>query len=478
MVQGIPSPDRSFVWLPEGRPHTPERTEHILTTQTIGTSNAGGSDSDPDFRPGFAGLGVDNDLADALERAGINEPWPIQELTIPDAIAGRDVCGKAKTGSGKTLAFGIPLLQRTQRAVSRRPRALILVPTRELAVQVESVLEPLAAVRRLRTLSVYGGVGFGRQRQLLERGVEIVIATPGRMNDLLNQRELTLVDVDFVVIDEADHMADIGFLPQVAAILDQLGHKAQTLLFSATLDGAVGALIRRYQKDPVHHAVASATEMVEMMEHRFIQVTEDDKLKVAVDICTGSARTLVFVRTQRLADRVAHFMHREGLKTQAIHGGLGQVQRQRALGAFADGKIAVLVATNVAARGLDIDGVDTVLHYDPPEDTKTYLHRSGRTARAGEAGMVVTLVLPHQVMEVRDMRRQDGVRQQIVAVHSGDPRLLDLKSWEPPREEAPPPPKAQSRYILSADSLRRDGPPVISAIRPPSPRGWRPRRRR
>lgn len=371
------------------------------------------------------------------------------------------------------------MIERTERAAPRRPRALVLVPTRELAQQVEAVLSPLAAVRRLRSLSVYGGVGFGHQRTTLQRGVEIVIATPGRLNDLLGQRELVMSDVETVVIDEADHMADIGFLPQVEAILRLVPNQAQTLLFSATLDGAVGALVRRYQHDPVYHSVISVTEMVDTMEHRFIQVREDDKLRVAVAICTGSARTLVFVRTQRGADRLARDLQREGLKAQAIHGGLGQGQRDRALAAFAEGRVVALVATNVAARGLDIDAIDTVLHYDPPEDNKTYLHRSGRTARAGETGMVVTLVLPGQIPEVRGMRRQEGVRQQIVAMASDDPRLLDLPSWQPPREEAPPAVvRSNSRYILSADSLRRDGPSSAPPPRRPATRGWSQRRRR
>ena len=309
-------------------------------------------------------------------------------MTIPDALAGRDVCGKARTGSGKTLAFGIPLLERTQRANPRRPRSLVLVPTRELALQVEAVLAPLARVRGLRSLTVYGGVGFGRQRSLLQRGVEIVVATPGRLIDLLNQRELALADVGFVVIDEADHMADIGFLPQVEDILDRLDGKAQTLLYSATLDGAVGALVRRYQQDPVYHTAEPETEDVELMEHRFIQVKEDQKLDVAVAICTGSARTLVFVRTQRLAERVARNLARQGIRAQAIHGGLGQNQRGKALQGFSEGRIGALVATNVAARGLDIDGIDTVLHYDPPEDTKTVpaplgSHRARRRGRHG-----------------------------------------------------------------------------------------------
>ena len=353
------------------------------------------------------------------------------------------------------------------------------MPTRELAVQVETVLEPLAKVHNVRLLSVYGGVGFGRQRELLQRGVEAVIATPGRLLDLLRQRELKLTDVSFVVIDEADHMADIGFMPQVEAILRQLGGKAQTLLFSATLDGQVGALVRRYQKDPVHHAVESATDIVETMEHRFIQVRQDDKVAVATAICTGSARTLAFVRTQRDADRLARELHRRGINAQAIHGGLGQIQRNKALDAFARGQIQALVATNVAARGLDIEGVEIVLHYDPPDDNKTYLHRSGRTARAGEAGMVVTLVLPGQIPEVREIRRQEGVRQQIVAIASDDPRLLDLRSWTPPAEEEPAKRQiAQSRYIISGDSLRRSGPSPAPAPRTSSARSWAGPRRR
>jgi superfamily II DNA/RNA helicase len=366
------------------------------------------------------------------------------------------------------------LIERTERAAPHKPRALVLVPTRELALQVESVLTPLARIRNQRCLSVYGGVGFGKQRDGLQRGVETVIATPGRLIDLLQQRELTLADVKYVVIDEADHMADIGFLPQVERILNQLGGKAQTLLFSATLDGMIGSLVRRYQKDPVHHAVASPTETVEEMEHRFIQVREDDKVRVTAAICTGSARTLIFVRTQRGADRLASDLKRERIKAEAIHGGLNQGFRNRALKAFAEGKIAALVATNVAARGLDIEGVETVVHYDIPDDLKTYLHRSGRTARAGEAGMVVTLVLPWEAPAVREIRRQEGVRQQIVVMDSSDPRLLDLPSWEPPQEEPLPPSRStsNSRFILSGeDLLRKAGPAPAPPARLPA-RSW------
>jgi superfamily II DNA/RNA helicase len=465
----------------EGRPHIPQgRRKNNLITEIPPAHPSTPPESKPVESTDFASLGVSDDLVAALSRAGINEPWPIQALTIPDALAGRDVCGKAKTGSGKTLAFGIPLIERTERAAPHKPRALVLVPTRELALQVESVLAPLARVRNQRCLSVYGGVGFGKQRDGLQRGVETVIATPGRLLDLLQQRELTLTDVQYVVIDEADHMADIGFLPQVERILNQLGGKAQTLLFSATLDGMIGSLVRRYQDDPVHHAVVSTTETVDEMEHRFIQVREEDKVRVAAAICTGSARTLIFVRTQRGADRLARDLQRERIKAEAIHGGLNQGNRQRALKAFAEGRIAALVATNVAARGLDIDGVETVVHYDIPEDLKTYLHRSGRTARAGEAGMVVTLVLPWQAPEVRAIRRQEGVRQQIVAMDSSDPRLLDLPSWQPPQEEPAKPARSAStsRYILSGEDLRRKTGPAPAPPLRVQTRTWPQRSRR
>jgi superfamily II DNA/RNA helicase len=388
--------------------------------------------------PTFEALGVAPDLVAVLTSAGITEPFPIQRMSLPDALAGRDICGKARTGSGKTLAFGLPLIERTETARRRRPHALVLVPTRELANQVTEALTPLAAARGLWICAIYGGVSMSRQIKALHAGVDIVIATPGRLNDLLERGELSLADVSFVVLDEADQMADMGFLPQVERILRQVEGEPQTLLFSATLDGAVGALVRRYQHDPVNHEVESDSPTVDTLEQRFIGVDASDKVPVTVEICAGAQRALVFVRTTRAADRLAKRLSESGLRAAAIHGRLSQNKRERTLASFVSGATPVLVATNLAARGLHVDGVDVVIHFDPPEDSKTYLHRSGRTARAGESGMVVTLVLPEQHRDIIQLQRESGTRFAIVEMRSDDKRLADLASWEPPaRSEEP-----------------------------------------
>jgi superfamily II DNA/RNA helicase len=380
----------------------------------------------------FEALGLSKELVDALKAGGIHAPFAIQELVIADALAGRDVCGKAKTGSGKTLAFGLPLLQRTTTAKKRRPTSLILVPTRELATQVATELAPLAEARGLWLTAIYGGASMVMQIKALHAGVEIVIATPGRLNDLLDRKELSLADVTTVVVDEADQMADMGFLPQVKAILDRIEDDHQTLLFSATLDGAVASLIERYQHDPVTHEVASPTVTVDTLEQRFIAVEAVDKLKVAAAICAASERTMVFVRTKHGADRLARQLSTQGVTADAIHGGHNQNRRERTLAAFVAGRLPVLVATNVAARGIHVDAVEIVLHFDLPEDGKTYLHRSGRTARAGAEGLVVTLVQPEEMRDAKILQREAGVNISIVHMNSTDERLRDLAAWQPP----------------------------------------------
>ena len=379
----------------------------------------------------FATLGLSPDVVGALTAAGITDPFPIQALTIPDGLAGRDVCGKAKTGSGKTLAFGLPMIERTEKAASCRPRALVIVPTRELAVQVGDALAPIAAARDLKVGVLYGGAAVERQISALQAGLDIAVATPGRLIDLLDRGALKLSDVDFVVIDEADRMADMGFLPQVEWVLRKLDHPAQTLLFSATLDGDVRYLIRHYLRDPVHHEVVSTQATVEEMEHRFLAVHQMDKVKVTAAIARGANRTLVFVRTKRGADRLVLQLRREGVQAHAIHGDLRQTLREKALKDFATGTQQVLVATDVAARGIHVDAIDVVVHYDPPEDQKGYLHRSGRTARAGVAGVVATLVLWDQMLHVERLQKRLGVRQPIVEVFSNDSRLADLAAWDP-----------------------------------------------
>jgi superfamily II DNA/RNA helicase len=410
-----------------------------------GGSDAPGDDTYETART-FESLGVSEELTKALTDEGIVSAFPIQALTVADALAGRDVCGKAKTGSGKTLAFGVPLLQRAKatrdaqggRQASRpaKPLALVLLPTRELAVQVYDVLNPLARKLGLRAVAVYGGADIDRQVAKLRKGVDVVIATPGRLIDLGDRGEVAVDGLETLVLDEADRMADMGFMPQVEWVLRRLDQAHQTLLFSATLDGAVDRLVKRYLTDPVFHEVASSTQTVTLMEHRFLQVHQMDKVKVAAAICRNQEKSLLFVRTKRGADRLVENLEKEGVRAAAIHGDLRQTSREKALADFSGSKLPVLVATDVAARGLHIEGVDGVIHYDPPEDHKAYLHRSGRTARAGRAGVVVSLSLWNQLVEMEVIQRRLGLRIPIVEMFSNDPRLADLAAWMPKPEES------------------------------------------
>ena len=387
----------------------------------------------------FAELGVLPELVGVLSEQGITTAFPIQALTISDALAGRDVCGKAKTGSGKTLGFGLPMLQRISAGETfkakeggpARPRALVLLPTRELAVQVHEVLKPLGAALGLHVNAVYGGADIERQVKSLRKGCDVIIATPGRLIDLGDRGEVNVENLDVLVLDEADRMADMGFMPQVEWVLRRLEREHQTLLFSATLDGAVDRLVSRYLTDPVLHEVASPSTTVEEMEHRFIEVHQMDRVKVCAAICRSADKVLVFVRTKHGADRLVDQLGKEGVRAGAIHGDLRQANRERTLKDFTDGKLHVLVATDVAARGLHIDAVDVVVHFDPPEDHKAYLHRSGRTARAGSAGLVVSLVQWNQVLEIERIQSRIGVRMPIVEMFSNDPRLADLAAWTP-----------------------------------------------
>ncbi|HVA74257.1 MAG TPA: DEAD/DEAH box helicase [Acidimicrobiales bacterium] len=384
----------------------------------------------------FAGLGVAPELVDALAGQGIIEPFPIQALTIRDGLAGRDVCGKAKTGSGKTLAFGLPLIQRVETSRSnaggkRVPLGLILVPTRELARQVADVLDPLAHIAGLRLTACYGGTGMDTQIKALEAGTDILVATPGRLIDLRQRGSADLGEVEVVVLDEADRMSDMGFMPQVEWLLRHLIKPHQTMLFSATLDGDVQRLVRHELTDPVHHEVQSAKQTVTAMGHRFIRVHQMDKVRVTAAICAGAERALVFCRTKRGADRLTDALRAEGVNARAIHGDLRQQMRERALKSFSDGRLPVLVATDVAARGLDVEGVDVVVHFDPPEDHKSYLHRSGRTARAGREGLAVTLLLWNEELEIERIQKRLGLSAPIVEMFSNDPRLRNLRSWDP-----------------------------------------------
>jgi superfamily II DNA/RNA helicase len=392
----------------------------------IGTSTA---ELDPDIS--FESLGVSADLITALRAQGIQEPFAIQRLSIADALAGRDVCGKAKTGSGKTLAFGIPLLQRITTAEPRKPKGLVLVPTRELALQVHDVLAPLAKGMGARVVAVYGGADMNKQIKALADGVETIIATPGRLIDLVERKEVELNGLEIVVVDEADRMADMGFLPQVEWLLRHVDSQHQTLLFSATLDGVVDGLIKRYQHDPVYREVQSTTVTVDAMVHRFIAVHEMDKVKVAAAIARHSGRVLAFTNTKRVADRLASALNEEGVRAAAIHGDLRQGQREDALRNFTSGKLQVMVATDVAARGLHIDDIDVVIHYDPAPDHKTYLHRSGRTARAGSKGLAVSLSIWNEELHMKRLQKRIGVIQPLTEMFSNDERLEDLTAWDP-----------------------------------------------
>ncbi len=381
----------------------------------------------------FADLGLRSEIVTALAARGIAAPFPVQVMTIPDALAGRDVCGKAKTGSGKTLAFGLPVLQLMARAEPSAPTGLVLAPTRELAGQIcDELAAPAAAVRR-RVLAVYGGAPIEKQIAKLRKGVDLAVATPGRMIDLIDRQAVSLAAVRHVVVDEADRMADMGFLPQVEWILRNAGTGHQTLLFSATLDGAVDSLIRRYQSDPVMHSAASREVTVEEMTHRFVGVHKLDKVKVVASIANSVRRTLVFTGTKFAADRLARDLGREGVTSAPIHGDLRQQAREKSLRSFISGKLPVLVATDVAARGIHVDDVDVVVQYDPPSDHKTYLHRAGRTARAGESGVVVTLSLWDEELAVKRIQRRVGLDEPIVEMFSNDPRLASLANAVPTR---------------------------------------------
>ena len=379
----------------------------------------------------FADLGLDDKIVAALSARGITHPFPVQALTIPDALAGRDVCGKAKTGSGKTLAFGLPVLQKMAQAKPSEPTGLVLVPTRELANQVCDELTPAAKAVGRTTLAIYGGAPIEKQIEILKKGVDLVVATPGRMIDLIERKEISVSQVGHVIIDEADRMADMGFLPQVEWILRNVEAEHQTLLFSATLDGVVNSLIRRYQPDPTMHEVAGEDVTVEEMTHRFVMVHRMDKSKVAATIAESTDRTIMFTRTKAMADRLAGDLKDLGINAAPIHGDLRQTSREKSLRDFSEGKLNTLVATDVAARGIHVDEVDVVIQYDPPGDHKTYLHRAGRTARAGEKGLVVTLSMWDEELEIKRLQKRIDVIMPIVEMFSNDARLKNLAEWDP-----------------------------------------------
>jgi superfamily II DNA/RNA helicase len=382
----------------------------------------------------FTDLDMPGPLLTALRSEGVTVPFPIQAATLPNALAGRDVLGRGRTGSGKTLAFGLPVLARLdgQRAESRQPLALVLVPTRELAQQVTDALTPYARALRLRLATVVGGMSIGRQASALRGGAEVVVATPGRLKDLIDRGDCRLDRVAVTVLDEADQMADMGFMPQVTALLDQVDPGGQRLLFSATLDRNVDLLVRRYLHDPVVHSVDPPVGAVTTMEHHVLHVHDADKHATATEIAARDGRVIMFLDTKHAVDRLAKHLLSVGVRASALHGGKSQPQRTRTLAQFKDGHITVLVATNVAARGIHVDNLDLVVNVDPPGDHKDYLHRGGRTARAGESGTVVTLVLPHQRRAVDRLMADAGITAQTARVRPGEAELSRITGARTP----------------------------------------------
>ena len=387
---------------------------------------------DPNYLPtGFAAIGVPEAVDRGLARAGFTEPFKIQTEAVPVALTGVDVCGRAKTGSGKTLAFGVPMLSRIAAAEPKRPTGLVLVPTRELAVQVAEVLAPVAVAAGRSVLAAYGGSSRPAQVDRLARGVDIVVATPLRLVDLIKAGDVSLDGIQVLTIDEADRMADEGFLPQVEWILRHVTGAHQTMLFSATLDGDVGHLVRHYMNDPVTVAVDEPNATVGTMHHVFLAVHRLDKDKVVAAIARGAERVVVFCGTKRTCDRATDALCDLGVKAAAIHGDLPQPSREKALRRFATGELHVLVATDVAARGIDVDGIDVVVHYEPAADHKSYLHRSGRTARAGRDGFAVTLAEYNQHLAVRMVQRALKLPvEDPIEVFSNNKKLQDLQQLE------------------------------------------------
>ncbi|MER6854058.1 DEAD/DEAH box helicase [Streptomyces flaveolus] len=382
----------------------------------------------------FADLAMPPALLAALGREGVTEPFPIQAATLPNSLAGRDVLGRGRTGSGKTLAFGLALLARTagRRAEPRQPLALVLVPTRELAQQVTDALTPYSRAVGLRSATVVGGMSIGKQAGALRAGAEVLVATPGRLKDLIDRGDCRLDDVEITVLDEADQMTDMGFMPQVTALLDQVRPDGQRLLFSATLDRNVDRLVKRYLTDPVVHSVDPSAGAVTTMEHHVLHVHDTDKHRTTTEIAARDGRVIMFLDTKHAVDRLVKHLLNSGVRAAGLHGGKSQPQRTRTLAQFKDGHVTALVATNVAARGIHVDNLDLVVNVDPPTDHKDYLHRGGRTARAGESGSVVTLVTPGQRRDISRLMASAGITPQITPVRSGEAELTRITGAQAP----------------------------------------------
>ncbi|WP_305786912.1 DEAD/DEAH box helicase [Symbioplanes lichenis] len=429
----------------------------------------------------FTDLGVPAELVSVLTASGITAPFPIQAATLPDSLAGRDVLGRGRTGSGKTYAFAIPVVARLAASTTPRrpgrPRALILAPTRELATQIDATLAPLAEAMGMRTLTIFGGVGANPQIRGLRNGVDIVVACPGRLDDHIRNGHASLDAVEITVLDEADHMADLGFLPVVRRLMDATPRTGQRMLFSATLDNGIDVLVKRFLPRPVTHHVDAAAEAPVQMSHHVLHVRADDRFPVLVDLVAAPGRSVVFTRTKRRAKTLTRQLIQAGVPAVELHGNLAQNARNRNLSAFSDGSAATLVATDIAARGIHVDDVALVIHADPPVEHKAYLHRSGRTARAGAEGTVITLMTDDQQGDVRDLTRKAGIKPTTTRTRPGDALLTRLapgeRTFVDPAEAAAavagPAPAPAGRPARSTGTSSADG---------SAPRTGRPRRRR
>ncbi|WP_324273694.1 DEAD/DEAH box helicase [Blastococcus brunescens] len=410
----------------------------------------------------FEALGVPAPLVEVLTGSGITAPFPIQVATLPDSLAGRDVLGRGRTGSGKTLAFSLPLVARLSASDSKRqakrPRSLILVPTRELANQVAAVVDPMARALGMKTTTIFGGVGQNPQVQALAQGVDVVIACPGRLEDLIQQGHCDLGAIEVTILDEADHMADLGFLPGVKRIMDRTPKVGQRMLFSATLDNGVDVLVKRYLSSPVTHSVDPAVAPVSTMTHHVLQVQSADKAEVVRQLASGLGRSVLFTRTKHQAKKLAKQLTAQGIPAVDLHGNLSQNARERNLEAFTTGASRVLCATDIAARGIHVDDVALVVHVEPPSEHKAYLHRSGRTARAGAEGAVVTVSTPDQAGEVRSLARQAGITPKVSVVRPGAPEIEALTGPAAPTSSRRP--SSSSRRAPAAADVVAAAAPV------------------
>ncbi|MEE4597775.1 DEAD/DEAH box helicase [Streptomyces sp. DSM 41524] len=412
----------------------------------------------------FSELDMPEELHKELAQQGVTVPFSIQAATLPNALTGRDVLGRGRTGSGKTLAFGLALLARTagRRAEPGRPLALVLVPTRELAQQVTDALTPYARRLRLRPATVVGGMSINRQAEALRGGAEVVIATPGRLQDLIERGDCRLDQVDITVLDEADQMADMGFLPQVTRLLRLVPADGQRLLFSATLDHNIGQLVRQFLHDPAVHSLDPSAGAVTTMEHHVLHIADTDKRSVVTRVAARDGRVILFLDTKRGVDRLTRHLLTSGVRAAALHGGKSQPQRTRTLDHFKSGHVTVLVATNVAARGIHVDDLDLVVNVDPPADHKDYLHRGGRTARAGGSGSVITLVTPDQRRDMVRLMADAGITPRTARVHSADPELARITGAQDPSgvpviisAPAPPQPRRAGKAARRPARSRR-----------------------